>query len=181
MTEKTIQNIYNKLLNWEGKNASQPYPIHKILNTEDFGFSDIYEWISKTYRLDANAKILDAGCGVGYGSLYLAKQHHCKVRGISLSDAEIKKARTFAKKENLDNNVSFEQYSYDDLQPNSYDFIIAIESVKHSLDVDKTIDSLKNALKLNGILVIVDDFLISKNHDRLIEKYAKDWALKELL
>ena len=181
MTEKAIQNIYNKLFSWEGKNASQSYPIHKKLNTDNFGYNDIYEWIANSYNLNSKTKVLDAGCGVGYGSLYLSKQTNCEVIGISLSDAEIAKAREFTKKENLDNKVSFNQQSYDDLEANCFDFIIAIESVKHTLNIEKTLFSLKNALKPNGILVIVDDFLINDNQDSIVNNYAKDWKLKVLL
>lgn len=181
MTEKAIQNIYNKLLKWEGENASQPYPIHKKLNTEEFGFNDIYEWITKTYPLTRKTKILDAGCGVGYGSQYLAKYYACKVQGISLSDDEIKKANLFAKSANIDSHVNFKQQSYDNLEPNSFDFILAIESVKHTLDIQKTLKSLKNALKPNGKLVIIDDFLTDNTNPTLVQKYAKDWALKVIL
>jgi len=181
MTEKAIQNIYNKLLNWEGKDASQPYPIHKKLNTKDFGFNHVYQWIANTYKLNTDTKILDAGCGVGYGSLYLAKHYNCKVKGISLSDGEIEKASAFAKKENIKNQVSFKQQSFDDLEPNSFDFIIASESIKHTLDIDKTLNSLKSSLTQNGILVIIDDILISENQSALINKYSKDWELKVLL
>jgi len=181
MTEKAIQNIYNNLLSWEGKRALKPYPIHKILNAEDFGYFDIYEWIANTYKLDSNAQVLDAGCGVGYGSLYLSKHYNCQVTGISLSDAEVEKASGFATKENLDDKVSFKQQSFDDLEANSYDFIMAIESVKHTLDIDKTLSSLQNALKPNGTLIIVDDFLINENNSTLIKKYSKDWALKVIL
>lgn len=181
MTEKAIQNLYNKLLKWEGKNASQPYPIHKKLSTEEFGFNDIYEWIAKTYALNTETKILDAGCGIGYGTQYLSKQFNCKVRGISISDEEVRKATLFAKKANIDNYVSFKLQSYDDLEQHSYDFIIAIESVKHTLDINKTILSLKKALKPNGTIVIVDDFLITNNCRSLLIKYAKDWKLKVIL
>nr|WP_321236189.1 methyltransferase domain-containing protein [uncultured Psychroserpens sp.] len=181
MTEKAIQNIYNKLLSWEGKHASQPYPIHKKLNADAFGHTDIYEWIANTYKLNSDTKVLDAGCGVGYGSLFIAKHFNCEVKGISLSDAEVKKASTFATHEFRSSKINFKQQSFDTLEPNSFDFIMAIESVKHTLDIDKTIDSLKNALKPNGILVIVDDILISENHSTLLHKYSKDWALKILL
>lgn len=181
MTEKAIQNIYNKLLHWEGKHASKPYPIHKKLNAESFGYSDVYEWISDTYKLNTNTKILDAGCGVGYGSIQLSKSFNCEVEGISLSDAEVEKGTIFAKQEHVDNKVKFNQQSFDDLKPESYDFIMAIESIKHTLDINKTIDSLKNALKPDGVLVIVDDFLTDENHSNLIKKYSKDWKLKVIL
>lgn len=98
MTEKAIQNIYNNLFHWEGKHASQPYPIHKKLDSKKFGYTDIYKWIANTYKLNPETYILDAGCGVGYGSLYLSKYYNCNVKGISLSDAEVKKQIHLQKK-----------------------------------------------------------------------------------
>lgn len=181
MTEKSIQNIYNKLLIWEGKDASSPYPIHKKLDTKRFGYTDIYEWISKTYQFNTDMRVLDAGCGVGYGSLYIAEHHGCQVTGISLSDAEIKKAKAFSKQISIASKIQFKVQSFDTLQPNGYDFIMAIESVKHTLNPEHTIQTLKNALKPKGTLIIIDDFLCKHQHQNLIQNYAKDWQLKLVL
>lgn len=181
MTEKVVQNIYNSLFLFEGKKASKPYPIHKKLDAQMFGYQDIYEWIAKTYDFDSNTNVLDAGCGVGYGSMYLAQQYNCKVTGISLSDTEIQKATEFAQDLKLDQQIYFKQQSFDDLAEEQYDFIMAIESVKHTLNWNKTIESLRKSLKPNGILIIVDDFLVTQNQNSLTKKYARDWALKVLL
>lgn len=181
MTEESIQKIYNQLLNWEGKNASLPYPIHKKLTVEGFGYNDIYEWIADNYTLNSTSKILDAGCGVGFGSISLSKYYNCNVLGISLSEQEVNKANEFALKEGVEDHVNFNQQSYDDLPNESFDFIVAIESVKHTLNIDVTIKSLKNALKPGGTLLIVDDFLINSKETPTIRKYASDWELKVLL
>jgi len=180
MTEQAVKDIYDKLFHWEGKDAVQPYPIHKKLDTH-FGSDDIYEWISKTYTFTPSTEVLDAGCGVGYGSIYLSEKYNCKVTGISLSKAEVKKANQFAKNLNNDDRVFFKEQSFENIKPNSFDFIMAVESIKHTLDVNKTIDSLKNALRPNGILLIVDDFLVKESSKTLTERYSKDWALKVIL
>ncbi|WP_299111710.1 methyltransferase domain-containing protein [uncultured Winogradskyella sp.] len=181
MSEAIVQKLYNQLFLFEGKNKKAPYPIHKKLKSDTFGFNDIYEWITKAYSINSNAAILDAGCGVGYGSQYLANFYSCKVKGISISDEEVKTAKAFAKNASISNLVSFQQKSYDNLEPNSFDFILAIESVKHTLNIQKTLKSLKKALKPHGKLVIIDDLLINNNYPSLIDKYAKDWALKVIL
>ncbi|NQX85335.1 MAG: class I SAM-dependent methyltransferase [Flavobacteriaceae bacterium] len=178
MTNKIVKNIYNTLLHWEGKNSINPYPIHKKLNQHKFEHPSVYHWISSYYKIDSNAHILDAGCGVGYGSIYLAKHFKCTIKGISLSDAEIKKAKYYAKKTSVSNKVFFQQQSYDNLEANTYDFIIAIESIKHSLDLDKTLNALITALKPNGVLIIIDDFLVRDTHQNIFCRYARDWRLK---
>lgn len=180
MTEKAVKDIYDKLFHWEGKDAAQPYPIHKKLEAH-FGSDDIYEWISKTYAFNSSTEVLDAGCGVGYGSFYLSKKYNCKVTGISLSEAEVKKANLFVKNQNSDDNVIFKEQSFDTLKPNSFDFILAVESIKHTLDINKTIGSLKNALRPNGILLVVDDFLVNESSGALISRYTRDWVLKVVL
>jgi len=181
MTEKVVQNIYDSLFHFEGKKALKPYPIHKKLDTQVFGYKDIYEWIAKTYNFDSKTNVLDAGCGVGYGSIFLAQQFNCSVTGISISDAEIQKATEFTHDLKLDEHVCFKQLSFDDLPEVQYDFIMAIESVKHTLNWNKTIESLQKSLKPKGTLIIVDDFLVTQNQNSLTKKYARDWALKVLL
>ncbi|GAB5564140.1 MAG: methyltransferase domain-containing protein [Winogradskyella sp.] len=181
MTEAAITSIYNKLFKWEGKSAKAPYPIHKKLNTVAFGYDDIYKWILYNYQFNSDSKVLDAGCGVGYGSLLIAETKQCQVKGISLSDAEILQATQFSKEKNLEHLVTFKVKSYDTLEPNTFDFIIATESVKHSLNLKMTLKSLINALKPNGTLIIVDDFLTNETYSNSIKSYQKDWQLAELL
>jgi cyclopropane fatty-acyl-phospholipid synthase-like methyltransferase len=181
MNEKTIQKLYNRLFEREGQFAQSAYPIHKKLDVHAFGYDDIYEWIGKSYTFDKNTSILDAGCGVGYGSMHLANEYQCSVTGISLSDKEIKQATLFSKKRRLDHLVQFKCDSYDTIQPNSYDFIIAVESIKHSLDFQRTFSSLKKALKKNGILLIIEDVMITEKNKKLPQKYAEDWSLKKQL
>src|SRR5437762_3656862 len=54
-------------------------------------------------------KVLDAGCGVGGSSIWLAKEKNCEVVGISLNERQIKKANAFAGQYGLTEKVLFEQ------------------------------------------------------------------------
>ena len=57
-------------------------------------------------------KILDAGCGVGGSSLWLAKEKNCQVTGISLNKRQIGKANASAKAFGLSGKLLFEQKDY---------------------------------------------------------------------
>jgi 2-polyprenyl-3-methyl-5-hydroxy-6-metoxy-1,4-benzoquinol methylase len=100
---------------------------------------------------------LDAGCGVGFGSLLFAKNEAQKVSGISVSDLEIERANRNKNKYHFD-NVDFEVCTFEDVASSRYDLIFCIESLKHALDFDNAFNVLLKGLKTNGKLIIVDDF-----------------------
>ena len=178
MDRATVQGIYDTLFSTESKLKRQhSYPIHKRLNPDILQYADIYEWISQEVNFTPKSNVLDAGCGVGYGSMLLASQHDIRVTGISLSDLEIVQARKVATSKNLDQRVKFQLQSFDDLAEKSFDVIIAVESVKHSFDLQHTLQVLVNALKPNGQLLIVEDFYLQKELTKTAKKYVKDWKL----
>jgi 2-polyprenyl-3-methyl-5-hydroxy-6-metoxy-1,4-benzoquinol methylase len=65
------------------------------------GTSVEVDFIEKEINFNKGARILDIGCGTGRHSLELARRGY-KVTGIDLSGSMISKARTRAKKENLE-------------------------------------------------------------------------------
>ncbi len=178
MNRVAVQQIYDTLFSTESKLKRQSvYPIHKRLNAQRLQYSDIYEWISAEIPFAPSAKVLDAGCGVGYGSILLAKQHNIDITGISLSELELNQARKVATEEGVNKRLSFKLQSFDDVLPNSFDVIIAVESLKHSFDLNKTLTRLKTALRPNGQLVIVEDFYQKQELTPSARKYIADWHL----
>jgi len=175
MSNTAITKIYENLFRLEGNRGA--YPIHKKLVLPDC--KDIYEWLSKKYVFPKGAKVLDAGCGVGFGSLLLAGQHDINITGISLSPSEIEQAQTNADQAELEHRATFAVQSFDDLEAASYDVIITVESVKHSLDLQHTLQVLKNALKPGGQLIIVEDFYHLKKLNSHAKNYINDWLLTD--
>src|SRR2546423_14192448 len=57
-------------------------------------------------------KVLDAGCGVGGSSVWLAKERKCFVTGISLNQRQVQRANAFAKTAGVDDKVFFGQKDY---------------------------------------------------------------------
>lgn len=162
MREK-VENIYNVLFKFEAGNKNSLYPIHKKLQFENSptfqSFNDISDWIAANISLSKTATILDAGCGVGYVLLKLCEAYDCKGLGISLSRHEIKAAKTNAIEKELENNCTFRVQNFDDLQKETFDLIIAIESLKHASNVEFTLKKLQQNLKPGGQIIIVEDFL----------------------
>ena len=177
MEGNKVAELYDRLFLFEhDKKVSKHYPIHKKLS-QSFGYRDIYECIIATEKI-ADRVILDAGCGVGYGSRLLAKSGAKAVHGISLSKFEINQASKIQEHHNL----SFKVASFGDIKNSHYDLIICVESLKHSLDFQTDFRKLLEGLKPNGKLIIVDDFYKGNENERLtslMNKWELNYVLKE--
>ena len=51
------------------------------------------EVMKEAAGITSNDVVLDAGCGIGGSSVYLAQNAGCRVTGITLSDRQVSKAR----------------------------------------------------------------------------------------
>lgn len=177
MEQNKVAELYDRLFLFErGRKVSKQYPIHKKLS-DLFGYQDIYEYILTTEEIK-NKAILDAGCGVGYGSALLAENGAQKVHGISISTREIQQAMEYQAYQNL----SFELACFKDIRKDHYDLIVCVESLKHSLDLQNDFTTLLKGLKANGKLIVVDDFfegMENKALYSLMKKWELKYALKE--
>ena len=58
-----------------------------------------------------------------------------------------------------------------------FDLIVAVESLKHSPDIDVTLARLREALRPGGRIVIVDDFFRGDDDDRTARDLVANWEL----
>ena len=75
--------------------------------------------------------VLDAGCGIGGSSIWLAKNYGCKVIGITVVPDQVKQATKLAKLHGVDHLVSFElqDYTKTSLSGESFTVVWGLESV----------------------------------------------------
>ena len=175
-----VSNLYNKLHAIESrKKGVKLYPIHKQLSLPNN--VDIYDFLIAHYKLEGHMHILDAGCGVGYGSIKISETTQASLKGISVSSSEIQEATQNAIN-HQNNRCSFEVMSFTEVTPNTYDVIICVESLKHAIPIHLSVSSLMNGLKENGRLIIVDDFYSSNMNVGKAERgLIEDWCLDKLI
>jgi cyclopropane fatty-acyl-phospholipid synthase-like methyltransferase len=130
--------------------------------------------------------ILDAGCGVGGSSIYLAKTYGAQVTGITLSDVQVKTARRFAERHQVSTLTDFKVLDYCDtkIQNKSFDVIWACESSSSAPDKVKMAKEWFRLLKPGGRLVLSDFFKTTDDlvdSQELLSKWAEIWAMSPLV
>lgn len=118
----------------------------------------------KAYRFASqfcsNKRILDVGCGTGYGTSLLAHSAASAV-GIDISRQAIR----YARKRYLGTNVKFLQMNAESLAfPDcSFDFIVSSENFEHLHDQRANLREMSRVLKDDGMLL-----LATPNHEMFL-------------
>jgi tocopherol O-methyltransferase len=118
--------------------------------------------------------ILDAGCGVGGSSIWLARNIGSKTSGITLVEKQLDLAKKFAKEKGVKDLVQFKinDFTSTGFEDDIFDVVWAVESVYHTIDKKKFIDESYRILKKDGGRLIVSDYFMTK--DILTATDAKD-------
>ncbi|MFI5131027.1 MAG: methyltransferase domain-containing protein [Chitinophagales bacterium] len=142
------------------------------------------EVMAEAAMLKSTDKVLDAGCGVGGSSIFLASQIGCKVTGITLSERQMEQALSNAKKKNISGLVDFKVMNYcnTSFADESFDVIWGCESICYAEDKNKFIKESFRLLKPGGRLVVADGFVrVFQNSDLpVIRQWLDGWRVNYL-
>lgn len=145
------------------------------------------ELVAKKLKLTSKDTVLDAGCGQGVVSTFLAKRYCCRLYGITVVPFEVKKANLLAEKMSVSDKVNYSlmDYSKTKFSNNYFDCIYTTETLSHSTNIRKTLKEFFRVLNKGGRIAffeytISEDSDFSKSEMKILEKVAKGSAMDSL-
>lgn len=153
-----------------------PYLPYLLQDLWELGSSpeDMAELISEYKVLTPKSKVLDLACGKGAVSIKLAKDFHCKVKGIDLMTDFIEEARHKAAKYQVSELCTFHTSDITalNLSEEKVDLVVfgAVGDVLG--EPPQMLSALKKALKPKAYLLIDDGFAVSEKTDYYTKE---DW------
>jgi tocopherol O-methyltransferase len=134
----------------------------------------------------AGDRVLDAGCGVGGSSLWLAEERRAEVVGITLAARQVQKARSYAARRSLTHRVHFEvaDFTATPFPDASFDVVWAVESLCHAADKAAFYQEAARVLRPGG-RVVVADFVrsgrpLDPTGERLLHEWLTGWAVPDI-
>jgi cyclopropane fatty-acyl-phospholipid synthase-like methyltransferase len=172
-------NSDNLALHYGYWDEASPYQQHQALLNKN---QVLYEKAS----IQANDKVLDAGCGIGGSSIWMGKQQGNRVTGITISAKQADYARQHAQRHGVTDLVNFEvsDFCNTPFADASFDVVWALESSCHALNKGDFLREAFRVLKPGGRVVVCDGFLLQRQFNeqqwQAVVTCLNGWAVPNL-
>jgi len=112
--------------------------------------------------IKATDHVLDAGCGIGGSSIWMAKHYGNQVTAITISEKQVQYAEQHAKRQGVTEKVTFKVSDFCDtpFSDESFDVIWGLESICHALNKGDFLNEAYRLLRPGGRIVICDGYLL---------------------
>lgn len=138
--------------------------------------SSIYRFFSEFTK---GKKVLDAGCGTGYGTHYLAAQGASYVLGVDIDARSI----SYAKRHYQSETVKFIVGDCEHLEINDtvFDVVVASNMLEHLENPAAYLNGVKELLDESGLVIIALPPILSEHdmeHHKNIHYHRSNWTVR---
>ncbi|MDP9240791.1 MAG: methyltransferase domain-containing protein [Actinomycetota bacterium] len=136
--------------------------------------------------ITAADRVLDAGCGLGGSSLWLAANIGCSVTGVNITPFQIETARHMARQRGLDARFLLADYARSPFVDGAFTVFWGLESIVHA---ESKADLLGEAYRLlaPGGRVLVSEYVLrsapplNPQERQIVATWLDGWAMPSLL
>jgi cyclopropane fatty-acyl-phospholipid synthase-like methyltransferase len=127
-------------------------------------------------------RVLDAGCGVGASSIWLAAERGAQVVGVTIEPHQAALATRFAEEAGVADRVSFrvEDFAATSQLAASFDVVWNLESICHAFDRRAYLRHAHRLLRDGGRFVCIDYLRTPFANPAPIEAFCRQWQLAPL-
>lgn len=143
--------------------------------------------VAEPLKLKPGVRVLDAGCGVGGSSMWLAETYGVEVVGLTLSPTQVKRGNKIAARRGLADLVSIQlgDYTETGLPDDSFDIVWTQEAVCYAPDKRDFLREALRVLKPGGQIGVEDVFRTKRDfpsvEDEALLHAAMDcWAIEDV-
>jgi SAM-dependent methyltransferase len=129
-----------------GERFDPPFMQGHLIEAEHFAR---YAWAS---QFAGGRRVLDAACGMAYGTAMLAAAGATEVVGVDLDESVIAKVRAAAPPTTTSFEVAdLRKLPFDD---DEFDFVVCFEAIEHVPEPEVVLDQLSRVLRPDGLLLV---------------------------
>jgi tocopherol O-methyltransferase len=171
------------LSNWAG--ASHAFHLgldDGTCATRDDALAASNAYLAYRGRITRGTRVLDAGCGVGGSSMWLARHLEASVVGITIAPEQVAIAEGLAAQAGLADLASFHEMDFagTSFPKASFDVVWNIESMCHAFDKAAYLRHVHELLKPGGRFVCLDMFSVKGGDDAVVRAMCENWSLPSL-
>src|SRR5512139_985448 len=135
------------------------------------GFAATDELLALCHVQDAR-QVLNVGCGIGVGSVYIAKKYGCRVVGVDISDKMIEWSRLRAKEEKVEDKVEFRVADVLDLpfEADRFDAVIVESMLAFVEDKPRAIRELVRVTRPGGYVGLNETFWTEEPAPEMVDR-----------
>lgn len=132
--------------------------------TKHMGGRSATDRLHKLLHLETAEEVLEVGCGIGEGPVYIAKQYSCRVVGVDVSEKMLSWAGQRARREGVSDRITLRKADICELpfEDNRFDAVIVESVLAFVEDKMAAIQELVRVTKPGGYVGLNETFWIKE-------------------
>ncbi|KAF8473141.1 S-adenosyl-L-methionine-dependent methyltransferase [Kalaharituber pfeilii] len=123
-------------------------------------------YLAHKMGIKENSTVLDVGCGIGGPAREICRFTDCNIVGLNNNDYQIERAMWHTENAGLTPKMKYVKgdFMQMDFEPNTFDYVYAIEATVHAPSLEGIYGQIYNVLKPGGVFGVYE-WLMTENYD----------------